>query len=410
MIKNPTAILALLTGLNLLNYLDRLVVSAVLPKIQEELALTNLQGGLLATVFLVSYFVASPLFGALADRGKRTPLLALGVVLWSLATVASGLATGKVTLFLARAFVGVGEASYATIAPTIIDDIAPPARKGRWLAIFFAATPIGSALGYLLGGAVAHSHGWRAAFFVAGGPGIVLALSCLLVAEPARQLTKVREAFSAIVRALYPLFLFRRAVFGYCAQTAAIGAFSFWAPKFLYAQHGLPLDRANFLFGTLTVVGGAIGTALGGALGDRASARDWRETDRDLNAARGFLAVSAWGSLVAAPFALLAFLATTPTMFFIAIFVCEVALFTSTSPINAALLRSVPEQRRASAMAITILAIHLFGDLWSPPLVGFMADSMGMRVGMLLSLPIAIAFSGWLWWVGKRRGALSATP
>lgn len=400
MIRSPGKVLALLTGLNLLNYLDRLVVSAVVPKLQEDLSLSNLEAGLLATVFLVSYFVASPTFGALADRGKRTPLLALGVGIWSLATVASGLAPTKLTLFAARALVGVGEASYATIAPTLIDDIAPPEKKGRWLAIFFAATPIGGALGYLVGGAVAGALGWRAAFFVAGGPGLLLALTCLLVAEPPRALAKTKDNLAAVAKELVPFKLYWRSVWGYCAQTAAIGAFSFWAPKFLYADHGLPLDTANFKFGSLTVLGGAVGTWLGGMWGDRASAKDWGEPDSERNRVRGFLRVCAWGSWIAAPAALACFLVRDTTVFFVFVFVCEVGLFLSTSPINAAILRAVPEHRRASAMALTILLIHLLGDLWSPPAVGALADHVPMRFALLV-LPVAIAVSGFFWWLSR---------
>ena len=175
MIRKPAAILALLTGLNLLNYLDRLVLSAVLPKVQESLGLSNFVGGSLATVFLIGYFVTSPIFGQLADRGARKGIIAAGVAVWSIATFASGLATTALALVLGRAMVGVGEASYATLAPTIIDDMSPPDRKGRWLSVFYVAIPVGSALGYLTGGFVEKHHGWRAAFFVAGGPGILLA-------------------------------------------------------------------------------------------------------------------------------------------------------------------------------------------------------------------------------------------
>jgi len=121
MLRRPAAILALLTGLNLLNYLDRLVVSAVLPRIQTEFSLSNFQGGLLATVFLVGYFLTSPIFGALGDRVPRKGLIAIGVGVWSAATIASGFATGLWSLLAARVMVGVGEASYATLAPTIID-------------------------------------------------------------------------------------------------------------------------------------------------------------------------------------------------------------------------------------------------------------------------------------------------
>jgi MFS family permease len=179
-IRRPTSILVLLTALNLLNYLDRFVLSAVLAKVQDDLHLSNFVGGSLATVFLIGYFATSPVFGNLADRshrGGRKALVALGIAIWSVATVASGLAHGAASLVAARAVVGVGEASYATIAPTLIDDVAPPGQKGRWMAIFYSATPIGSALGYIVGGSVEHATGsWRAAFFIAGGPGIVLAL------------------------------------------------------------------------------------------------------------------------------------------------------------------------------------------------------------------------------------------
>src|SRR4051812_40597470 len=155
MIRRPVTILWLLTGLNLLNYLDRLVLSAVLPKVQEALQIDSFVAGSLATVFLVGYFATSPIFGALADRGGRKGLIALGVAVWSAATFGSGLAVGAASLIGARAVVGVGEASYATLAPTIIDDMSPPDRKGRWLSVFYLAIPVGSALGYLVGGFVA---------------------------------------------------------------------------------------------------------------------------------------------------------------------------------------------------------------------------------------------------------------
>ncbi|HEY5944226.1 MAG TPA: MFS transporter, partial [Kofleriaceae bacterium] len=140
MIKNRTAILVLLTGLNLLNYVDRMIVAAVLPKIKAPvieggLDLSNSQAGLLATAFLLGYFLTSPMFGARADKGSRKGLIALGVAIWSIATIASGFATSAVMMLTARVVVGVGEASYATLAPTIIDDLTPPASKGRALAI-----------------------------------------------------------------------------------------------------------------------------------------------------------------------------------------------------------------------------------------------------------------------------------
>ena len=129
-----------------MNYIDRYIVAAVLDPMMRELKLSNFEGGLLATAFLIGYFATSPLFGARADKGRRTGLIAIGVAVWSVATVASGLATGFWTLLLARVVVGVGEGSYVALAPTIIDDMTPPDRKGRALAVFYMAQPVGAAL------------------------------------------------------------------------------------------------------------------------------------------------------------------------------------------------------------------------------------------------------------------------
>lgn len=404
MIRRPITILVLLTGLNLLNYLDRLVLPSVLPRVQDELGLSNFLAGSLATIFLIGYFSTSPLFGWLGDRRRRTGLIAFGIFVWSAATFASGLAKTAEQLIVARALVGVGEASYITLAPTIIDDIAPPARKASWLAIFHMASPVGGALGYLVGGYVEHHYGWRAAFFVAGGPGVVLAALCLLIAEPARQLSEKHD----IVRSLKTLWharQYRIAVLGYSAFTFAVGGFSFWAPSFVYRQYGLPLNRANFLFGVITVVGGALGTILGGAWADRLLRRTSTlpEHARDEAASRDLLKVCAWGSAAAAPLAVICFLAPQSSIFFGAILLCEIGLFLSTSPINALMLRTVPTELRASAMAICVFAIHMFGDLWSPPVVGLLADHAPLRIAMM-ALPLAIAISAWTWWPRRTQG------
>jgi len=403
MIRRPWVILLLLTGLNLLNYLDRFVLSAVLPRIEGELHLGHSVSGLLGTVFLVGYFATSPVFGALADRGKRTGLIALGIFVWSLATIASGLATGVLSLGLARIAVGVGEASYATIAPTIIDDLAPAAKKSTWLAIFYAASPVGSALGYVVGGQVDAHWGWRSAFFVAGGPGIVLALACLLLVDPPRREIAKPGPVLATIRPLARIPLYVRAVLGYAAFTFAIGGFGYWGPTYLFQRFspmGLSLKAANNGMGAVTVAGGALGTAIGGFWGDRAGRRVANE-----QRVPALLRVCAIGSAIGAPLAALAILAPSPGLFFVAFFACEVAVFLSTSPINAAILDSVPPAIRASAMAVCIFGIHLLGDLWSPPGVGALADHLPMPIAML-ALPLAIALSAVVWWRPASRNAL----
>jgi MFS transporter, Spinster family, sphingosine-1-phosphate transporter len=403
-IRSPRAILALLTALNLLNYIDRYVLSAVLPLIQDDLHLSNTIAGAFGTVFLVGYFTTSPLFGRLADRtdlrGGRRMLMAAGVAVWSAATFASGLARGAWSLAGARAVVGVGEASYATVAPTIIDDMAPPEKKGRWLSVFFVAIPIGSALGFVFGGLLG-KIGWREAFWIVGGPGILAATACLFIEEPRRHVhggaAESHEPARLLesIATLSAIPLYRRGVLGYAAQMFAIGGFGYWAPKFIAEVYKLPVSKGATTFGAILVVAGGVGTWLGGFWADRWTARTGAARD-PIAAARIDLRICALSGAVAAPLAAAAFWAPTAKVFFLLAFVCELATFVSTSPVNAALLRSVPTELRASAMALSIFAVHFLGDLWSPLVLGALRDVLPSPVAMM-AVPIFLALSAGLW-------------
>jgi MFS family permease len=391
-IRSPYLILAVLSGLNLVNYLDRYIVAAVGPKLAEDLGLSDSKFGFVVTAFMVGYFATSPIFGALGDRLPRRGLIALGVVVWSLATVASGLTRSFAAMIAARVVVGVGEASYATLAPTIIDDLAAPEKKNRWLAIFYVAIPVGSALGYLVGGQLEHAFGWRSAFFIAGGPGLALALLAFAIEEPARASRPSREnatrGFAATARHLFQQPLYRDTVIGYTAQTFALGGFAAWAPKYLYRTLGLDLKTADYWFGLILVVTGLFATFVGGQLGDR-----WPGEDR----ARANLRVCAISTMVSVPCAVLCLLASSPFGFFASIAAAEFAIFLSTSPINAVILGSVPTGLRASAMAASIFAIHLLGDMISPPLIGMISDASSLR-GAMMVLPVALAIATLVWW------------
>jgi MFS family permease len=406
-IRRPVLILALLTALNLINYLDRFLVMAVGPRIQDSLHLGDAQIGWVESAFMLGYFLTSPIFGWLGDRYPRKGLIAAGVAVWSFATIASGFTHDFATMILARVAVGIGEASYATLAPTIIEEISDAKNKNRWLAIFYVAIPVGSALGFLLGGLLEHRYGWRSAFFIAGGPGLALALVTALMVEPKRH-ARAAEARSGLATYLdlarRPAY--RATVAGYVAQTFALGGFTAWAVPFLYRKLCLELHVANFRFGLVTIVTGLAGTALGSYLADR-----WPGQDR----VRAGLRVCAWSAIVGAPVALVALFATSATGFLAALAICELAIFVSVVPINAAVMRTVPAHLRARAMAASIFAIHLLGDLISAPLIGRLSDSFGdshdgcsgargLQLGMYL-LPAAIAVSGAFWWRASSRAA-----
>jgi MFS family permease len=214
--------LGVLTGLNVLNYVDRYVGAAMLPLILSSLALSDAQGGLLQSAFILSYSLVSPLAGWLGDRYARLRLAAGGVLVWSVATVASGLAPSYAMLLLARTVIGVGEASYAVVTPSLLSDLYPPERRARVFAIFYAAIPVGTALGYALGGTIGSAFGWRTAFFAAGAPGAVLALALLAVAEPTRGASDGADARPPTPMALRPSLLALRARPSYVFNTAAL--------------------------------------------------------------------------------------------------------------------------------------------------------------------------------------------
>ena len=407
MIKNRGAIIALLTGLNFLNYIDRYVMSSVLHHMSTDLQLSHFEAGLGASAFLVGYFATAPWFGARADKGARKGLIAAGVIVWSIATAATGLAHGVWTMLAARAFVGVGEASYATLAPTIIDDLTPPASKNRTLAIFFLAIPLGSALGFSFGG-IADTHwGWREAFFFAGGPGLVLALLCLAIREPQRALAPPTARITESLRTLARIPLYRRGVLGYCAYTAAVGGFAYWAPSFLQDRYHVTSQSAGVWFGTVTVIGGLLGTLIGGWWADRGQRGLGLEPDTPHDAPNNkrainvLLLVCAVGVAIAVPLTAACFLMPSSAGFYAVALAAEIGLFLSTSPVNAIALRGVPAELRASAMAAMIFAIHLLGDLWSPPALGLARDVMPTTAAMML-LPVMFAVAAFLWWPRRR--------
>src|SRR5277367_6103802 len=282
--------LAVLSFVNLFSYLDRYVLSALIESLKHsDLALSDTNLGFLMPAFLVVYTLTAPVFGALGDRRSRPRLIALGVACWSFATALSGFAVNYLTLFAARAAVGVGEAAYVTIAPSLLSDYFPARQRGRVMAIFFCAIPVGSALGYVVGGLVDKHYGWRAAFFVAGIPGLLLAALCLLLRDPPRGVQDSDAAGAAAAVspaaadtapenlrketwAAYGRLMHNRpyvlTILGYAAYTFAVGGLAYWMPAFLERARGIPRSEATISFGTIVVITGFIGTFVGGWVGD----------------------------------------------------------------------------------------------------------------------------------------------
>ncbi len=380
-----------LTLMNLMNYLDRWVPSVVKDLFKADLHLTDAQTSLPLTGFIFVYMLTSPIFGALADRWPRRVLIAAGVGLWSLATGAAALAVGFWTFCLARALVGVGEAAYATLSPALLSDFYPPGRRNRILTFFYIAIPVGSALGFVLGGLFGQHWGWRAAFLICGLPGLILAGLALVIREPGRGRFDTDAAVTPPpwVDAV-PLLLRNReyvlAVAGYAAVTFASGALADWFPVFLQRHRGMSLEISGRYVGMSAIIGGLGGTLVGGLLGDLL--KRWTR--------QPYLALSGCSMVVATIFGFLALRLTEPTLVIVMLFVAQFFLWFYNGPVNAIIANSVPSALRARAFAMSILAIHLLGDAVSPSIVGAVSDGWDLPSAIRL-VPIAMGIGAIIW-------------
>ena len=416
--------LSVLTLINLLNYLDRYLVSGIVPDLKAPpLGLSDSQIGLLTTAFMIVYMVAAPIFGTLGDRGSRTRPIAFGVFLWSIATIVSGFATTYAHLLGARAIVGIGEAAYVSIAPALLADSFSRAQRGRVLSVFNMAIPVGAALGYIVGGLMSHHFSWRAAFFVAGAPGLLLAALVLRVkdpprgaqdeseegdaAQPANATAPARASAGNSTSAAQPargaiavyVNLLKRApyllvVLGYAAYTFALGGLAVWMPNFLERVHNIPAVQATTSFGAIVVVTGFLGTFIGGWVGDY-----WQKSSR-----QAYLWMSGWVTLAAAPLTFVALTAASSSVYYPAIIVAELLLFMSTGPINSAIANMVSPGERASAFALSMFVIHLLGDVPSPTLIGWLSDLTSLGKAVLI-VPAAIVIGGIVWLVSAQVSA-----
>lgn len=380
--------LGLLLAVNMLNYIDRQVLFAVFPLIKIDLSLSDTALGLLGSAFMLSYLLFAPLFGWLGDHWSRTRLAAGGLVVWSLATVLAGFAPGYRTLLAARATVGVGEASFGTVSPGLVADFFPKEHRGRILAWFYVAIPVGSALGYLLGGVLGQRYGWHAAFLMVGLPGLLLAVPIWLLRTTPRGGDDVHPAAAGKKASSGYAALFKNRSFvcntlAMAAMTFAIGGLAQWLPSFLYRAHSLDVARANTLFGATTVLAGILGTLAGGWLGDR-----WQK-----KSGSGYLLVSGWGFLIGTPFAVWAILAPSLAGCMTAIFMAEFFLFLNTGPLNTVIINVTSPAVRAMAFAVNIFFIHALGDAVSPSILGWLSDQWGLRSALLIT-PAAMVLAG----------------
>ena len=389
----PWGMLAILTGLNLFNYIDRYVLSSVLEQIKGQFHFDDGAGGWLATAFMLGYFLTCPIFGYLGDRMSRKYLIAGGIFVWSVATVLTGFATDYWHLIVCRVLIGFGEASYATLSPGLLADTFAPNKRNNAYTIFYAAIPIGAAIGIKFGSYMGATYGWQHAFIWAGAPGVLLASILLPFREPKRGEADGAEAVvaKASLKDTLKIFAIRDyalCAWGYVAYTFMMGAFAHWAPSFLTREHGMTQKAAGDFFGIVLFISGIFGTFLGG----------FAATALQKKFKNSYAMALALSTGLALPFITACLVSHDPFIVKACIAIGVFCLFLSTGPVNTVTIESVPANVRASAMAGQIFLIHAFGDVWSPYIVGKVSAANGdvLTKGLLLT-PWALLIATLLW-------------
>ena len=389
---HPKTALFLLTALNLLNYADRNVLFAVQPLVQDEFHITTAQVGYLTSAILLCYMVAAPFVGPLADRYSRKLIIVFGAIFWSGLTLLTAVTHNYKELLVRHTLVGIGEATFVTIAPTFVADLFSEQRRGRILGVFYLAIPVGSAAGYLLGGHLAPEHGWRFPFYIAATPGFLIAIAVMFLKEPPRgqfdTLKETRERGTVFGLFRNPAFL--TATLGMAAMTFSLGGIQVWMPQFLYTERHYTLERANFDFGIIVVIDGVVASLAGGWLGDYLLRR----------MKSAYYLVSAVTMALGVPFMIVALFVPGRAMI-PAIGVAAFFLLFNTSPLNAAVINSAGAHIRATAIAVNIFIIHFLGDVPSPTMMGWVADKHSLQSAFILPV-IAMVISAAILFYGMR--------
>jgi MFS family permease len=383
-------VLAVMVAINFLNYMDRYVGAALVTPIKNEFHLSDAQVGLLATAFLLVYAIAALPFGFWGDRGVRRTVIGVGVTIWSVATLFSGLAANYIQLFLSRAVVGVGEASYYPAGTSLVSDYFPKEQRGRVMSIWGAGSVIGIATAYAGGGFVGDHFGWRSAFFIAALPGLVLAFLAFTMREPLRgSMEKAGPALKRTADATVSTFInlmriptLRAAILAQTVLYFVLASNAFWLPALLNRRFGMSLSGAGLLSGGVLVLGGLIGTLAGGWIADR----------RAKTRPAAHLEVGIAGFLIGAVFIVIALVAPLnigPVPIFLPAFLITViALYLHSGPFTAVSQNVVSPALRASSVTMLLFVSHVFGDSHSTFDVGWISDHIhSLQVALLITSP-----------------------
>jgi len=395
---------------NVLNYADRYVLPAILPKLadpKQGLGLTSFQEGLLGSSFLLVYAFATLPLGVWADRGVRKNIVALCVGIWSVATVMAGFTRNFIQIFSVRAVLGIGEAGYAPASLSLLGDFFSRDRRGRILSYWSAGTLLGVAIGSAFGGLIADSFGWRFAFFFVGIPGLISALLAWRMLEPRRGAFEsdqestdempaeavhgahgthgsIGKDFWGSVKKLRSIPTYWVLVGALVFSFFTIGGTSFWLPSYFVDTFSLSVGKAGILTGAVLIVSGLIGTVVGGWLADFAQRKR----------PEGRLFIATLGFLIGGPLVLIALFIHTLTLFIAVFVIAAISLNFCTGPLNAVIQDVISPDVRATALGLSLLLAHLLGDAAAPTVIGALANNLSLGTALILTAPTFLILAG----------------
>lgn len=401
--------------INILNYSDRYVLSAVLPKIQVDLSLSDTQLGFLSSAFLLVYALTTLPLGVWADRSTRKNIIAICVGVWSVATTLAGFTSNFIQLFMTRTVLGIGEAGYAPATLSLLGDYFPKESRGRILSFYSIGNLIGTAFGLVMGGLVADAFGWHWAFFIVGIPGLVAAFLIWRATEPARGVYEREEGedessvthgglgkdFWGAVRHLLRIPTYWVLLGAFIFSFFTVGGASAWIPTYFHNAFSLTVGQAASISGAVLAGGSLIGTLGGG----------WASDYLQRRRPQGRMIVVTISFLVGAPMTWIALSMHELVPFIVTFFIAVICLSLCLGPLNAIIQDVIIPEVRATAFGLALLLAHLLGDASSPTLIGALSDSFhaqgidkaqALGLALLTTAPVCLALAGIVCLIGLR--------
>jgi MFS family permease len=391
--------------INILNYTDRSVLSAVQTHVKADFGFSDTQLGLLNSSFLFIYGLATLPIGIWADKGTRKNIIAMCVAIWSIATALGGVTRNFIQLFITRAFLGIGEAGYAPASLSLIGDYFPKDIRGRMLSLWSTGNLFGTAIGLAIGGLIADTLGWRWAFYIVGIPGLIVAFFIWRAIEPQRGAFDTEEGeqhevsmahgslghgFFGAIKKLIKTPTYWVLIGAFICSFFIIGAALAWLPTYLLRTFELSATQAGILSAGALAGGSLVGTLLGGWLADALQRRFLQ----------GRMVVATVAFLLGAPLCWLA-LSLHQLSAFIAVFIVAImCLSLCLGPIQAVIQDITAPDIRSTAIGLALLLGHLLGDASSPLIIGWISDTYSLGFALLVTAPTSLFLAGLICLIG----------